>query len=974
MLSLAHAQTWGEWISVGDGLNVRVSRGPKLDKINDNSYQWKWQFRNTSDKNLYFRYGFGVDRSVPMKGVENVGPKSIRDVGGSVLGSQEKLWFQWSNEISPILPVGDGAEQKNNSKVLGEGLDKSLLIRWSAENNTIDSVSNKAGEAKEISYVNGIVGQAFKFSTPLSKITFPIPEKLRSLRSLSISGWMSIQNEHLGGNLTGGILSFRDNSKVQETRRAGFPPNGPSANPDFLSLQIVSRELDFQIDSLSTKNYSGVHAPMMMPYWNHFAAVLDIPPKKLRLYINGDLVDEVAVDIPPFAELVSNSSAQIVIGNTERIRDDPRVIDELEIYDKALTSEEIRGLFVRYAGEDVTRANRHLPMEIYASEFQPRSMIQPPSEAEILRKVLPENTRLLFWSWDGTGCKLGKWSDGRFQVESLTLPGMTPYSVNLRSDGKTVALSRPDGLHIYNLETRKRLRVSDILGMKHTFAWSPDGEKLAFIMSPFSSGSTGQSADDIFSFDFKTGTLMQLTSSANRKRGLAWSPDGRKIAYSVWTSAKIEERGIFTMNADGSNTERIAIKGPTLFGDLSWSPDGSQLVVASQIYSGSLRIINRKGTDSPFVATGGRAAHPAWLSNNYIVFGNGMISTDVNEVGISAVRPDGTGRVEVVKNLVGSTSMAVCATERKEVSEIDWSKAEGVTITSHPPTTPVTNPPQPTKAPSTLAVDTQSIFLHSNRDGNDEIYSLREDGKTATRLTNNPAPDGGAIPSPDGKRIAFTSKRDGNLEIYVMNADGSNLSRVTNNNASDVASSWSADSGQIAFYSNRDGNFDIFLTSVDGRTISQLTQAKADDIQPSISPDGIRVAFSSNRNGNYDIYVMNLKERVPVRFTTSAVADHEPSWSPDGQFIVWSRKEGERNEDIYLMKADGTEQKRLTDYNGRDVRPTFTADGKTIVFASDRDGNMEIYSMKVDGTGVVRLTDNSASDNDPFAVGKISKP
>src|SRR5216117_1720966 len=63
------------------------------------------------------------------------------------------------------------------------------------------------------------------------------------------------------------------------------------------------------------------------------------------------------------------------------------------------------------------------------------------------------------------------------------------------------------------------------------------------------------------------------------------------------------------------------------------------------------------------------------------------------------------------------------------------------------------------------------IAFTSNRDGQNEIYVMNADGSGATRLTNNPAADGGPIWSPDGTKIAFISDRDGNVEIYVMNAD-----------------------------------------------------------------------------------------------------------------------------------------------------------------------------------------------------------
>jgi len=81
------------------------------------------------------------------------------------------------------------------------------------------------------------------------------------------------------------------------------------------------------------------------------------------------------------------------------------------------------------------------------------------------------------------------------------------------------------------------------------------------------------------------------------------------------------------------------------------------------------------------------------------------------------------------------------------------------------------------------------IAFASNRDGNYEIYIMNTDGSGLTRLTDNPADDGGDglfCFSPDGSKIAFYSWRDRNYEIYIMNTDGSEQTRLTDNSAFDM--------------------------------------------------------------------------------------------------------------------------------------------------------------------------------------------
>jgi Tol biopolymer transport system component len=232
----------------------------------------------------------------------------------------------------------------------------------------------------------------------------------------------------------------------------------------------------------------------------------------------------------------------------------------------------------------------------------------------------------------------------------------------------------------------------------------------------------------------------------------------------------------------------------------------------------------------------------------------------------------------------------------------------------------------------TLSGPNEKIAFYSERDGNQEIYTMNAaDGSNLTRLTDSPADDSNPSWSPDGTQIAFNSNRDSteqenfqNQEIYVMNAaDGSNPIRLTNNPAWDSLARWSPDGTKLAFYSERDVRGDIYvMNAADGSNQTRLTYSSTWDSFPSWSLDGTKIAFDTNRDGNQEIYVMNAADGSnQTRFTYNDVQDTGSSWSPNGTKIAFaSDKDG--NPEIYLMNAaDGSEQTRLTNNTAAEGEP-----------------------------------------------------
>jgi len=136
---------------------------------------------------------------------------------------------------------------------------------------------------------------------------------------------------------------------------------------------------------------------------------------------------------------------------------------------------------------------------------------------------------------------------------------------------------------------------------------------------------------------------------------------------------------------------------------------------------------------------------------------------------------------------------------------------------------------------------------------------------------------------------------------------------------------------------------------------------------PVLSPDGAKIAYCSSRDDIYSqIYVVNSDGSDPKRITNIRTGDAGgPAWSHDGKkiaFYAFALTNPSRNPEIWVMDADGSNQKRLVDHG---LDPTWSPDGRQIAFASKRDGPFQIYVMNADGSNARRLTKHNAEDANP---------
>jgi Tol biopolymer transport system component len=263
-----------------------------------------------------------------------------------------------------------------------------------------------------------------------------------------------------------------------------------------------------------------------------------------------------------------------------------------------------------------------------------------------------------------------------------------------------------------------------------------------------------------------------------------------------------------------------------------------------------------------------------------------------------------------------------------------------------------------------------------------QIFTATPNGGDLRRLTSTRNTDS-ALPdwSPDGQRIAFFTERldvHEPAQIQVMNADGSNVTELTRGPGFHGFPAWSPDGASLAIasdwddYRNLRGIWIIPATAPGGVTQQEARRltispgTKTEDAEPQFSPDGSSIVFTRFKSPRKSaIHRVGIDGSGLERLTPWSLNASDPDWSPDGQRIAFDSGDAElrgQKSNIYVMRADGSGRKRLTDYPPLDRRccpptppglaqnPVWSPSGTRIIFTHFLPKGGKLVAMKPNGS------------------------
>lgn len=247
-----------------------------------------------------------------------------------------------------------------------------------------------------------------------------------------------------------------------------------------------------------------------------------------------------------------------------------------------------------------------------------------------------------------------------------------------------------------------------------------------------------------------------------------------------------------------------------------------------------------------------------------------------------------------------------------------------------------------------------------------ELFVMDYDGYEPRQLTS----DGflNLMPrwSPDRRFLVFTAYRNRNTQdIDMIELATGKRWTIVSLAGLNITPALSPDGNFLAFASSHEGNSELYKLDTRTKVMQRMTTHASGDLSPSWAPSGRELAFASDRSGGPQVFLMSADGTNVRRLTFEGDYNAAPAWSPRGNWIAYVCRTPKKEYKLCLITPDGQKRVQLTAGPGVEDSPSWSPDGRHLVFSSTVDGKSQIYMINADGKDLERVTFTGTHNSAP---------